>query len=41
MATTKMQATGAHSRRWAALFFIGLAQLVVVLDGTVVNIALP
>lgn len=29
------------SRRWAALFFIGLAQLMIVLDGTVVNIALP
>jgi EmrB/QacA subfamily drug resistance transporter len=28
-------------RRWTALFFIGLAQLMIVLDGTVVNIALP
>ncbi|NUR63352.1 MAG: DHA2 family efflux MFS transporter permease subunit, partial [Catenulispora sp.] len=28
-------------RRWTALAFIGLAQLMVVLDGTVVNIALP
>ncbi|MEY9856294.1 EmrB/QacA subfamily drug resistance transporter [Catenulispora sp. GAS73] len=28
-------------RRWKALAFIGLAQLMVVLDGTVVNIALP
>jgi EmrB/QacA subfamily drug resistance transporter len=37
MAMTK----AAGSRRWAALFFIGLAQLMIVLDGTVVNIALP
>ncbi|MFL6110739.1 MAG: MFS transporter, partial [Catenulispora sp.] len=28
-------------RRWKALAFVGLAQLMVVLDGTVVNIALP
>lgn len=28
-------------RRWKALVFICLAQLMVVLDGTVVNIALP
>ncbi|GAA2819086.1 MFS transporter [Kitasatospora paracochleata] len=28
-------------RRWKALIFIGLAQLMVVLDATVVNIALP
>ncbi|MFG2102648.1 MFS transporter [Micromonospora echinaurantiaca] len=41
MATTKAQAPAADSRRWAALFFIGLAQLMIVLDGTVVNIALP
>lgn len=39
MSTTKAQAPDA--RRWAALFFIALAQLMVVLDGTVVNIALP
>src|SRR5438309_7827145 len=31
----------ADPRRWKALAFIGLAQLMVVLDGTVVNIALP
>ncbi|MEV0064905.1 MULTISPECIES: MFS transporter [unclassified Amycolatopsis] len=30
-----------HSRRWAILVMIGLAQLMVVLDATVVNIALP
>ncbi|MEU8802874.1 MFS transporter [Spirillospora sp. NPDC048819] len=41
MATTKAQAQRPTSRRWAALFFIGLAQLMIVLDGTVVNIALP
>ncbi|MFI0351803.1 MFS transporter [Actinomadura sp. 9N407] len=41
MATTKAQAPAVSSRRWAALFFIGLAQLTIVLDGTVVNIALP
>ena len=28
-------------RRWRALAFIALAQLMVVLDGTIVNIALP
>src|ERR1051326_1252446 len=28
-------------RRWKALAFVGLAQLMVVLDGTIVNIALP
>ncbi|NVI91169.1 MFS transporter [Actinomadura sp. BRA 177] len=39
MATT--DAPAGNSRRWAALFFIGLAQLMIVLDGTVVNIALP
>lgn len=31
----------ADPRRWKALAFVGLAQLMVVLDGTVVNIALP
>ncbi|MFJ9441253.1 MFS transporter [Kitasatospora sp. NPDC101235] len=31
----------ADPRRWKALLFIGLAQLMVVLDTTVVNIALP
>ncbi|MGP4025786.1 MFS transporter [Actinomadura sp. 3N407] len=41
MATTKAQAPAVASRRWAALFFIGLAQLMIVLDATVVNIALP
>ncbi|WP_165984737.1 MFS transporter [Streptomyces sp. YIM 98790] len=32
---------GADPRRWRALFFIALAQLMVVLDATIVNIALP
>ncbi|HEX2314832.1 MAG TPA: MFS transporter [Thermomonospora sp.] len=41
MATTKAQTPGGTSRPWAALFFIGLAQLMIVLDATVVNIALP
>lgn len=31
----------AHSQRWKALAFIAIAQLMVVLDGTIVNIALP
>src|SRR3954452_23598223 len=31
----------AVSRRWTALLFIALAQLMVVLDATIVNIALP
>lgn len=30
-----------HARRWAILAVLGLSQLMVVLDGTVVNIALP
>src|SRR5207245_6944032 len=30
-----------HSRRWAVLALLGLAQLMVVLDVTVVNVALP
>ncbi|REE97602.1 EmrB/QacA subfamily drug resistance transporter [Thermomonospora umbrina] len=41
MATTQVRAPAVASRRWAALFFMGLAQLMIVLDGTVVNIALP
>src|SRR5258707_3948366 len=31
----------ASSRRWLTLVIVGLAQLMVVLDSTVVNIALP
>src|SRR5256885_2067518 len=34
-------ASSADGRRWAALAFIALAQLMVALDATVVNIALP
>src|SRR4051812_50101056 len=30
-----------HSRRWWILALLGLAQLMVVLDATIVNIALP
>jgi MFS family permease len=33
--------SGADSRRWVALVFIALAQLMVALDATIVNIALP
>ncbi|MFK4274228.1 MFS transporter, partial [Streptomyces milbemycinicus] len=32
---------GASPRRWVALVYIGLAQLMIVLDMTIVNIALP
>ncbi|ARQ70199.1 MFS transporter [Streptomyces marincola] len=39
---TVSQAPGTlDPKRWHALFFIALAQLMVVLDGTIVNIALP
>ncbi|WP_407565428.1 MFS transporter [Streptomyces sp. 184] len=41
MATAKAPGPEVTSRRWAALCFIGLAQLMIVLDATVVNIALP
>ncbi|GAA1880772.1 MFS transporter [Actinomadura bangladeshensis] len=41
MATTKAPPPAAVPRRWSALLFIALAQLMIVLDGTVVNIALP
>jgi EmrB/QacA subfamily drug resistance transporter len=34
-------ASKAHSRRWLILAVIGIAQLMVVLDATIVNIALP
>ena len=36
-----MQETGAQDRRWLILGVIGLAQLMVVLDLTIMNIALP
>ncbi|WP_062216892.1 MFS transporter [Streptomyces sp. NBRC 109706] len=39
--TVRPTPIGANPRRWQALFFIALAQLMVVLDGTIVNIALP
>lgn len=44
MSQTSSAALGAaapHSRRWWTLSTVGLAQLMVVLDSTVVNIALP
>ncbi|SCL44953.1 drug resistance transporter, EmrB/QacA subfamily [Micromonospora citrea] len=41
MANTRAQAPAVTSRRWAALFFIGLGQLMIILDATVVHIALP
>ena len=40
MTSTPAVAT-ASSRRWLTLVVVGLAQLMVVFDGTVVNIALP
>ena len=39
--TSSQTATVAPSRRWLTLVVVGLAQLMVVLDSTVVNIALP
>lgn len=41
MATTKAPGPAVSPRRWAALLFIGLGQLMIILDATVVNIALP
>ncbi|MFJ8933394.1 MFS transporter [Streptomyces sp. NPDC102364] len=38
---TPLPETASDSRRWKALAFIALAQLMVVLDATIVNIALP
>jgi hypothetical protein len=35
------QATSRHDRRWAALMFLSIAQLMVILDSAVMNIALP
>ncbi|MFJ6216028.1 MFS transporter [Streptomyces sp. NPDC092296] len=35
------ETSASDPRRWTALVFIALAQLMVVLDGTIVNIALP
>ncbi len=40
-ATEQLPAPAASSRRWLTLVTVGLAQLMVVLDATVVNIALP
>ncbi|MFE5034330.1 MFS transporter [Streptomyces sp. NPDC056683] len=42
MSRTAFKAPGdAHANRWKALVFIALAQLMIVLDTTIVNIALP
>ncbi|MBZ4322704.1 MFS transporter [Streptomyces huiliensis] len=41
MSRTSEPTAAADSRRWWGLVFIGLAQLMVVLDATIVNIALP
>ncbi|MCU1513435.1 MAG: transporter, partial [Microbacteriaceae bacterium] len=41
MTSTSPAATAHSSRRWFTLATVALAQLVVVLDSTVVNIALP
>ncbi|MCT2592613.1 MFS transporter [Streptomyces sp. N2-109] len=41
MSATEAVRPEANPRRWFALLFIGLAQLMIVLDITVVNIALP
>jgi EmrB/QacA subfamily drug resistance transporter len=38
---TPPHAEGLKNRRWLGLIFIGLAQLMVALDATIVNIALP
>ncbi|MET7302262.1 MFS transporter [Embleya sp. NPDC005575] len=40
-ATAPPETAMPDSRRWKALVFIAIAQLMVVLDGTIVNIALP
>src|SRR6195952_3470985 len=39
--TAEHESNPHHARRWAILGVIGLAQLMVVLDATIVNIALP
>src|SRR4051794_7188779 len=41
MPETSLNKAPADPRRWKALIFIALAQLMVVLDATIVNIALP
>src|SRR5215218_10034993 len=39
--TNHMNSNPHHARRWAILVLLGIAQLMVVLDETIVNIALP
>ena len=41
MSEASVPAVPTDRRRWLTLVVVGLAQLMVVLDGTVVNIALP
>ncbi len=41
MSEASVPASPVSRRRWLTLVVVGLAQLMVVLDGTVVNIALP
>ena len=40
-AFTSVPSPPADRRRWAALFVVCLAQLMIVLDVTIVNVALP
>ena len=39
--TQSIDAAAASARRWWVIGVVGLAQLMVVLDATIVNIALP
>lgn len=39
--TTATAAVGAHPRRWLALALLGIAQFMLILDVTVVAVALP
>src|SRR3981189_549682 len=39
--TAEQNSNPHHARRWLILVVIGMAQLMVVLDATIVNIALP
>src|SRR5689334_24583712 len=41
MTLASLPAPGADRRRWAALIVVCLAQLMIVLDVTIVNVALP
>lgn len=39
--STPESAVGAHSKRWTALALLGIAQFMLILDVTIVAIALP